>query len=83
MNTAIKNICTKATRNEASAAGAHILAGCPDLQRLELLDIAVNGLTQTGIDALRRVLGDKLTAKYQQSDEELARRYYLLGSDWE
>ncbi len=68
---------------EITDAGARILADCPDLRRLEHLTIDRNGLTQMGIDALRRVLGAKLRANRQQTAEELARQQYLDDSDGE
>jgi uncharacterized protein (TIGR02996 family) len=67
---------------EISDAGARILADCPDLPRLELLDIERNALTQTGIDALRRVLGPALRGDNQQTAQELAQRQYLYEDDF-
>jgi uncharacterized protein (TIGR02996 family) len=68
---------------EVTDAGARILADSPDLRRLECLDITRNGLTQTGIDALRRVLGEKVRAYDQQTAEELAQRRYLREDDFD
>jgi hypothetical protein len=68
---------------EVTDVGARILADCPDLCRLRYLAIDRNGLTQTGINALRRVLGDKLRAGDQQTVEELTQRRYLNEGDWE
>lgn len=67
---------------EITDAGARILADCPDLRRLELLDIERNALSQTGIDALRRVLGPALRGDNQQTAEELAERSYLYEDDF-
>jgi uncharacterized protein (TIGR02996 family) len=64
---------------EITDAGARILADCPDLKRLERLDVTDNALTQTGIDSLRRVLGNALEARDQQTAEELAQRRYLIS----
>jgi uncharacterized protein (TIGR02996 family) len=64
---------------EITDVGARILADCPDLKHLARLDISGNGLTQSGIDALRRVLGNALEARDQQTTEELAQRRYLFG----
>ena len=67
---------------EITDTGARILADCPDLRRLELLDIERNALTQTGIDILRRVLGPALRGDNQQTTEELARQQYLYDEDF-
>ena len=58
-----------------------ILADCPDLRRLELLDIERNALTQTGIDILRRC-SVPLRGDNQQTTEELARQQYLYDEDF-
>jgi uncharacterized protein (TIGR02996 family) len=68
---------------EITDAGARTLADCPDLRHLDHLDIDRNGLTRTGIDALRRVLGDRLRADDQQTAEEFDHRHYLDEGDFE
>jgi hypothetical protein len=63
--------------------GAEILAACPDLKNLYLLDVDRNALTRTGIAALKKVLGKRLHAENQQTDEELAKQMYLAEGDFE
>jgi hypothetical protein len=65
-----------------SDEGAAILAACPDLPGLEHLDLSRNGLTITGIAALRAT-GVKLRADNQLTDDELAEEAYLFEGDSE
>jgi hypothetical protein len=53
-----------------SDRGAAILADCPDLKRLEWLDLDRNGLTAEGIARLQAV-GIPLRADNQQTHAEL------------
>ena len=45
-----------------SDRGAEILAGCPDLRNLELLDVSYNSLTKAGIATLRKAGVAKVVA---------------------
>ena len=53
-----------------SDRGAALLADCPDLRRLEWLDLDRNGLTPAGVARLRAV-GVPLRADDQQTEAEL------------
>jgi uncharacterized protein (TIGR02996 family) len=66
---------------EIGDSGARTLADCPDLRNLALLDVGRNALTQTGIDALCRVLGSAVRVDNQQTAEELAQRQYLYDPE--
>jgi uncharacterized protein (TIGR02996 family) len=67
---------------EIGDSGARTLADCPDLRNLKLLDVGRNALTQTGIDALCRVLGSAVRVDNQQTAEELAQRQYLYQPEF-
>jgi uncharacterized protein (TIGR02996 family) len=62
-------------------AGARILAACPDVANLEVLDLSRNRLTAQGIAALRAI-NPRVLTDYQQ-DTEQAREYYLSEGDYE
>ncbi len=66
---------------EIGDSGARTLADCPDLRNLELLDVGRNALTQTGVDALSRILGPAVRVDSQQTEEELERQSYLREAD--
>lgn len=59
--------------------GARMLAGCPDLKNLEVLDVTRNALTGEGIQALQDV-GIKVITDNQHDAEE---RDYLYEVDFE
>jgi hypothetical protein len=62
--------------------GAGILADCPDLKKLEHLDLGRNALTEAGIARLRST-GINLRADDQLTPEELADARYLFDGDGE
>jgi hypothetical protein len=65
-------------------AGARILADCPELKNLELLDLDRNSLTAAGIGVLRKT-GVKVVAReqWQPTGDEYADREYLFEGDGE
>lgn len=69
------------SNGDITDGGAHILADCPDLRHLERLDIDGNLLTQTGMDALRRVLGPALRADPQRTSRLLGHHRYVAEDE--
>src|SRR5207248_10830562 len=72
-----------------SDEGARMLAACPDLKRLELLDLSRNELTEAGIAALNAV-GIGVETGYQHGstadvdiEEEPYGAHFLYEADYE
>jgi uncharacterized protein (TIGR02996 family) len=63
--------------------GARTLAASPDLNNLEHFELSRNRLTPEGLRVLRRVLGTRLNAQYQQTDVEVEHNTYLYEGDIE
>jgi hypothetical protein len=56
--------------------GARLLAACPDLKRLQTLDVSRNALTKEGINALKKT-GVRLVAADQHGPEDDAYLYQV------
>lgn len=62
--------------------GARILAKCPELKNLDLLDVSCNALTRAGVASLKKT-GVPLKADDQYSAQDVEQRRYLYAGDCE
>ena len=69
-------------RHGLEGLGANLFAACPDAKRLERLDLSYNGVTATGLAALRAA-GVNAVANHPLTQAELDSREYLRQGDFE
>ncbi|MGE3807983.1 MAG: TIGR02996 domain-containing protein [Gemmataceae bacterium] len=60
-----------------------VLAGCPDLQRLERLDVSFNHLSDTVLDKLRKACPNVVSAAQIPEASEGSDGFEVLEDDWE
>jgi hypothetical protein len=62
--------------------GAHVLCACPELRRLEWLDLDRNALTAEGVARVKAV-GVRVRVENQQTADELGDNQYLEEGEFE